>query len=198
MVKAKKLLTIDPDGDLILNVLVEVKNLSRGRIQVSSKCLCLASPVLRAMLGPSSHFQEAEALRRAPDSPVVVELKGDDYDALVIVLNILHLRTRNVPNAVTVDTLYDIAVVCNKYDAADTLVPWVNIWRAGFTDLTGKPGYERWLVISWVFRQSAIFTDVTLKLILETSLGLDGHLATAGCDDVAGVYVPGRVKSTSF
>lgn len=198
MLGREYLVAIDANGDLILNVLVEDEDLPHGQLQVSSKCLCLASPVFRAMLAPSSHFQEAEALREATNSPVVIELEGDNYDALVVILNILHLRTRNVPNTVSVDLLYDIAVVCNKYDVAEALVPWLSMWRTGFTDLTGGPGYERWLVISWVFQQSVIFADVTRKLILETRLDLDGRLVTTACDDVAGMYVPDSVKSTSL
>lgn len=199
MSRSKRLLKIDPTGDLILNVSAAVNASSPpGWLQVSSKCLCLASLVFRAMFAPTSHFKEAVALREATCVPVVVEFYGDDYDALVVVLNILHLRTRNVPTSVTVDALYSIAVVCDKYDTAEALVPWVRVWTASFGNLIDKPGYERWLVISWVFQQSDIFAGVTGKLILETGLELDGRLTTPGCDDVAGVHVPDKVKSKSL
>lgn len=169
---------IDPHGDLILDL---PPSDAQHSLRVASKALCLSSSVFRAMLGPSSKFQEGVKLREnAGGSAAHISLDDDSYDALLIVMNAIHLQIRKMPTTVTVDLFYQIAVVCDKYDLAEILVPWVKMWTDRFQDVAKKPGYERWFLISWVFRQSKIFSNVTRELMLDTKLSKRGLLVTSG------------------
>lgn len=171
-----ELFEIDSTGDLLLDVSSPT---STRRIRVSSKALCLASPVFRAMLAPSSPFLEAQAIHSNPTAPFEMYLEDDDYASLRLLMSVIHLRTRSVPATITVDALYRLAIVCDKYDAAEIFVPWVDIWTRAFTDITQKPGYERWFAISWVFRLGSIFTKVTRQLVVDMKV-CDGGLMTVG------------------
>lgn len=187
---------IDPDGDIFLDISPEpdsddsVLDVPEHRFRVSSKVLCLASPVFRAMLGSSSHFQEAKDLRE--NSTAVIPLEGDNKDALLIILNVAHLNADLIPNTITLDVFYEIAVVCDKYDMARIMIPWTIIWMNPVTDFNKKPGYERWLAISWVFRQWRIFLGITRELVLHTELDGDDNLVVDG-DSIESPLVPSNV-----
>lgn len=186
---------IDPEGDVFLNLSAD-PNVSQRLIRVSSKVLCLASPVFKAMLGSSSPFKEAVALRN--ETPALIPLIGDNEEALLLVLNAAHLRLQLIPDEVSFDLFYELAVVCDKYDMAQVLLPWPILWAADLTTHCDKPGYEKWLVISWVFRQGLIFNRATEFLIMGTGLDKENHLVLFGNrvesgivpDSVIGRYSP--------
>lgn len=161
--------TIDPDGDLILSVSGSA-TLPHHLIRVSSQLLCRASPVFNIMFRTS---------RSSPPWPDTKKLDGD-YHAIVILLNIIHLRTPNVPTEVTVDMLYKIAILSDRYNVAGVFVSWVKTWTDRYDDFTTEPGYERWLAISYVFRLGSVFTEVTKKLVMNSSLDKQSGLVTAG------------------
>lgn len=179
---------IDSDGDVYLNLSSD-PDITQRLVRVSSKVLCLASPVFKAMLGSSS-FKEAEKLRSG--TPALIPLIGDNEDALLVVLNAAHLCTQLIPCNVSLDLLYEIAVVCDKYDMARVLLPWPIIWTAGFDGINCDAGDKRWLVISWVFKQSRIFTIITRALILNTELDDEDRLVLSGNCIESGI-VPSRV-----
>lgn len=161
--------TIDPDGDLILSVSGSA-TLPHHLIRVSSQLLCRASPVFNIMFRTS---------RSSPPWPDTKKLDGD-YHAIVILLNIIHLRTPNVPTEVTVDMLYKIAILSDRYNVAGVFVSWVKTWTDRYDDFTTEPGYERWLAISYVFRLGSVFTEVTKKLVMNSSLDKQSGLVTVG------------------
>lgn len=109
----------------------------------------------------------------------IKQLDGD-YHAIVILLNIIHLRTPNVPTKVTVDMLYKIAILSDRYNVAGVFVSWVKTWVDRYDDFTAEPGYERWLAISYVFRLGNVFTEVTKKLVMNSSLDKQSGLVTVG------------------
>lgn len=109
----------------------------------------------------------------------IKQLDGD-YHAIVILLNIIHLRTPNVPTELTVDMLYKIAILSDRYNVAGVFVSWVKTWVDRYDDFTTEPGYERWLAISYVFRLGNVFTEVTKKLVMNSSLDKKSGLVTVG------------------
>lgn len=185
---------IDPTGDLILQINSES---TQHTLRVSSKALCLASPVFRTMLG-SPRFLEGRAIQSASaDSPFQLQLHDDDYESLLMIINTVHLRPRKIPPTLSVEAFYQLAVVCDKYDVAEIFLPWVMIWAA---DLGKAPrehlACPRWLVISWVFRLSKIFEAVTKEMIYDASLSVDP--ITGGDETVQTGVVPSRVFGRSI
>lgn len=179
---------IDPKGDLILHVSSET---TAHFLRVSSKALCLASPVFRTIL-ESPLFLEGRALQSAStESPFQMQLHDDDYESLLIVVNTVHLKARKIPTTLSLGQFYQLAIVCDKYDVAEIFVPWVKVWTAILRKTPRGVACQRWLVISWVFRMSKTFEAVTKEMIYDVSLSAD--FATSGDGSVETGNVPSRV-----
>ena len=105
---------MDPGGDVILVVPFDQGKIS---FQVNSGMLCLASPVFRAMLRLNSNFKEASALHAfSSGSLFEITLKEVNPKALAVVLRVIHMKYDSVPKSLDEDQLYEVAVVCDKYD----------------------------------------------------------------------------------
>ena len=109
-------IVLDPSGDLQLST-------DTQDFVVSSRAMCLASPVWRAMFDPHGHW--------AKQSSGVVDLPEDDPDALLILLRIAHLQFSRLPEELAgYEHLLQLAVLCNKYGGAwkpDGFLGWVLI-----------------------------------------------------------------------
>lgn len=170
---------IDPNGDLILDITSESS--TKHLLKVSSNTLCLASPVFRAMFGPASPFQEGKALQeKTTGSAIRSGLHDDHYNSLLIIMNVIHLRIRQIPTMMADDALYQLAVVCDKYEIAEVLLPWVAMWAYERGNIAQKPGYEKWYTIAWVFGLEKTFFEVTKQLVTKGNLDKSGQLVTGG------------------
>lgn len=98
---------LDASGDLSLLV-GEGEN--QVTFRVSSKAMCLASPVWHVMLDPSGPFKEA---RPENDSVLFPE---DDAQALQILLYIAHLQFHSIPETLSFTQLLNLAIICDKYN----------------------------------------------------------------------------------
>lgn len=100
-------IVLDPSGDLRLCTDTEA-------FVVSSKVMCLASPVWRAMVDPQGRW--------AKQASGVCQLPEDNANALLILLRIAHLQSSELPDALVVyEDLLQLAVLCDKYGSALTI-----------------------------------------------------------------------------
>jgi hypothetical protein len=170
-------ITIDPNGDVTIQ-LPSTADVTAMSAKVSSKCLALASPVFSAMIGPQSMFLEGTRLR----SDAQLELEVDDNpEAMLIILKLLHLRNNDIPRELDFNMLYAIALIADKYDLSEAILPWGIIWIGPYREqqLSGIiSSHELWLCISWVFKDSRIFKEISRHLILETTVDEDEDLVT--------------------
>ncbi|KAA8909842.1 hypothetical protein FN846DRAFT_1020383 [Sphaerosporella brunnea] len=151
--------------------------------RVSSQQLCAGSPVFAVMLDPKSSFLEATQLRahkrQQPPSSELYQLNlsdsGHDPTALAAVFYALHGANEHLPQTIPFEGLCDIAVVCDYYDCADAMRPWVQLWMEPWKVHAERPGYERWLLIAWVFGEASVFEALTKRFIRNGSL-IDGEL----------------------
>ncbi|TGO58805.1 hypothetical protein BCON_0051g00450 [Botryotinia convoluta] len=128
---------------------------------VSSKHMCLASPVFKAML-QHNNFKEGRELASA--GKIEISLPDDDPDAFAILMCIIHGRTRNVPRQIDLDLLSRISTLVDKYQLHEVVEimsgRWISLLEAElpeeFTD-----DLLPWLSISWVFEKPSIFKEVT-------------------------------------
>ncbi|KAF8425457.1 hypothetical protein EV426DRAFT_595148 [Tirmania nivea] len=173
---------IDPHGDITL---VIATSSGTARFQVNSGVLCVASPVIRAMLGPDSSFKEARDLAASSRSqtkaraPLEVRLEDDDPQAMAIILRILHLQFDLVPiERARVDEvkLYQMAIICDKYDMQRALGYWFKHWTAEALDVTGP----KWLFMAYAFGHETIFTEVSRDLMVRCEVTGDGDLILPG------------------
>jgi len=103
-----------------------------------------------------------------------LDFAKDPAEALLILLNIAHLRFTNVPTTLSLDLLSDVAILCDKYDCVHLVKPWVSQWLVR-ESIDWKPAptifggaiRERWLFIAWVFGREQDFKELSLLLLQE-------------------------------
>lgn len=149
---------IDRQGDLYMV-------LDNGRLLVSRKALCLSSSVFLAMLGEESQFSESKAKIIRSDGIQEITFRDDDFSAMQLVTNVIHLQNDKVPLNVSFQQLHQIAILCDKYDLKRCLGYWPEKWAAPWLDSYSKAGYEALLFISTTFRFPSTFKNTTKHLI---------------------------------
>lgn len=158
-----KAITIDPQGDVKLI-------LDNGTLLVSRAALCRNSSVFRAMLNENSKFWEASDNAIGQDQLRSIPLREDNFDAMEVVMRVMHQQNFKVWTKVSFVELNTLAVICDKYDLSECLTPWSLVWLPQYYFCLETGGHERWLFISIVFRDEIAFTRVTRRLILETHI----------------------------
>lgn len=137
-----------------------------ARFRVSSKHLCAASPVFKAMIeGP---WVETKG---TPDEPKEIRVSEFDPDALHLVLRLMHYPSKGyrVPKYVCgdFDWFFDIAAVCDYYQCAGLLKrqEFKNALRRDNFVLSAAPYDEdrlaRALIVSLIFRNDNAFRLAT-------------------------------------
>lgn len=111
-------MVIDRSGHLSLHVEHQDKETKLTKTQtfiVSTKAMCLASPVFSRMFDPDRPWANASKSINKDDT-----LHGDDPAALEILLRIAHLQFLRLPlSLLSIDQFYNIAVLCDKYDMVE-------------------------------------------------------------------------------
>ena len=175
---------IDADGDLVIS-------LKEGNLKVSRKVLSISSPVFRAMFGAECRFKESTDKEFERDGIQAVSFEDDDFQAMAMIARIMHLQSDKVPDKLTFQQLYQVAILCDKYDLKRCLGYWPKMWATPYWNSYGIEGYEGWLFMSTVFGYEGLFKEVTRHLILNSKVSTDDSLVTA-----KGIDVSERVSST--
>ncbi|KAK6511018.1 hypothetical protein TWF506_010102 [Arthrobotrys conoides] len=143
--------SISPVSDLIVQLPTQTAS---HRYLVSSQILRVVSPVWRRQLDPNSPFKSlSTAIETISDrAHTIMTLYDDDPDTLLLVLNILHFSTSNIPTtSINFGQLRSFAVLCDKYDCIHVLNPYSKVWLDEWAPVACEPGYEDWLFIAKVF-----------------------------------------------
>ena len=175
---------IDTDGDLTMR-------LKGGNLKVSRKVLSISSPFFKVMLGAESPFKESMNNEFERDGTQTVGFEDDDFQTMAMIVRIMHLQNDQVPDKLTFDQLYQVAILCDKYDLKRCLGCWPKTWADPYLDSYTVEGYEGWLFMSIVFGYDGLFKEVTRHLILNTKISPDNSLVT-----MKGIDVSERVSST--
>ena len=125
----------------------------------------LASPVWKAML--TGGFAES---RKA-----VISLEDDDPDALLIVLLAAHLQHRQLPKELTFDQIVKLAVICDKYDTATVVQPFLHQWNSPYQSNCLEAGHEQWLSVAWAFGYTENFKDIADCLVRTSMIDSEGR-----------------------
>ncbi|TQB71391.1 hypothetical protein MPDQ_007603 [Monascus purpureus] len=125
-------------------------------IQVSAKHLAFASPVFKTIL--ASGWKEGNHLLSEGSVEIVVE--SWDIDALLILLNIIHCRHRNLPRKISLELLAKIFVLADYYMCVEAVEYFAGHWISNLEEKI-PASYSRdlflWIWISWIFERSADF-----------------------------------------
>ena len=148
-------------------------------LQVSSKHLMLASPVLKTMLRPS--FREGQELLNT--GRLELSLDDDDPVALLIFLNIIHGRNRNVPKCVDLKTFTHIAIFADKYECKDAFLLLIDPWCDALKETIPEAFNETllsWMCISRIFGRSTELRQLTRIAIVQTTEKMETELPMVG------------------
>jgi hypothetical protein len=154
---------IDPNGDVVFAVSDETSS-TAATFLVSTRVLGLASAVFHAMFQP--HFEEGLSIlnRKCP----TIDLGHDDPLSLEIIFQILHHQSGDIPEAVPAEILSKIAILCDKYDCAKPIKPWVLQWLGKQEKATKSPAEFGFLLeAAYVFDAAALFADISAELIMD-------------------------------
>ncbi|KAK0667808.1 hypothetical protein QBC41DRAFT_323229 [Cercophora samala] len=165
---------LDDDGDLLLAVGTASEQTT---FKVDASALRRASPVWKAMLfGPWAESKPMDG------SKWVVELPEDDVQALTVMLGIIHNVYELVPgpDKMTVDLLWNILVLCDKYDMARVLKPWVPSWSQHIKSLKEPDTNEKMMFIAWELGDQCWFESLFGSLVLGACVNGKGHLVRLG------------------
>ncbi|TEY44014.1 hypothetical protein BOTCAL_0356g00160 [Botryotinia calthae] len=171
------------DGD------VRAKAKYGGRIitfKLSSHALCFASPVWKKFVFPplflpsSLRNQEELNAKKActvPEEPfpdIELDFTEDDPEALLILLQIAHLKFSNIPAKLSYDVLYNISILCNQYDCRRLVKPWIQDWLKNESTEAYLPHKEGWLWIAYYFGREDICYHMIKTMALRLTIGNDG------------------------
>jgi hypothetical protein len=131
-------------------------------VRVSSKHLTLASSFFRALL--NRPFRERLALQDT--GHLKLPLDDKDYEAMVILMDIVHGRLHQVPREVDEFLLAGIAILVDKYALHEALDFIAEKWIKA-APRTFSKYHTVWICISWVFEREGDFKSVTRMAQLE-------------------------------
>jgi hypothetical protein len=127
-------------------------------VVVSSQALCISSPVWRTLCF-GSFLESAQKRTAFPD---------DDPDSMLLLFHIAHMKFNKVPAEMGLSDLHCLTVVCDKYDAAMLLQPWVRNWtEESKSNWKGHSnGIGKLLFVFWVFGDAEAFERAAKDLVL--------------------------------
>ena len=166
---------VDPDHDIVLR-------LNGYDLLVSSKVLSLASPEFEAMFKP--HFKEGVHLQLG--GPLIIPLPEDDLEATTLFCQITHHCSRDLPRTPSPLCLENLAIFCNKYICAGSVVSYGTLWIQRHSGSQSLEDLSRLLLLAYVLDLLESFATVSREMLLLksglfTSLWIvDNHLVTHG------------------
>ncbi|KAK6331575.1 hypothetical protein TWF718_002124 [Orbilia javanica] len=135
------------------------------------------SPIFSRIISPSPRFKQPSKISYlGKEDCKLITLEDDEPLALSIVLNLLHFNSKSLPSieGISWNTFYDIAVIWDKYDISNIIVPpWLRHFRKNMNSV----GYEDWLFIGKTFQEEEGYVDLTARLIIEAGQNLSGREA---------------------
>lgn len=129
-----------------------------ARFQVSSKHLTLASAYFRWML--KDCWAKGDAL--STKGYAKIPINDCEPNILLIILNLIHGRSRQVPWKLSLPELTDIAVATDFFQCHEAIEVFARIWINNLEPLLSSSFSEdtkRWMMIAWVFKSNDILQE---------------------------------------
>jgi len=116
-------------------------------------------------------------------------------NALLLLLNIVHLKFKGIPTTLPYHQLLNVAVLVDQYNCRDLVRPWLNMWLADEEKESKAPEHENWLFIAWAFGREKVFEDLAMKMVEDIVISDGGHLTNLFCRRCLWIL---SVKSKNF
>ena len=141
---------------------------------VSSKLLSQASRRFKKLLHDKLQPSTKSTITT---QNLVVKLPEDDPVGLEVLLNIIHGEDVPSTSTITLDLLYRILAVSEKYNMPHLIRPWVNTWFQLHADLMQKPAnHLLLLMVAWMVGAIDVFKRVVKIIYQECEVNYEGEL----------------------
>ncbi|CZR64669.1 uncharacterized protein PAC_14567 [Phialocephala subalpina] len=102
-----------------------------------------------------------------------IDFTEDDSVALLLLLNIAHLKFRRIPDQLPYKLLLQVAILCDQYDCVDLVRPWLKdtLWLRDEQLEFSRMSQRQWLFIAWVFGRDRVFEQAAILLVKLTTRG---------------------------
>ncbi len=104
-----------------------------------------------------------------------LDFREDDADALLLLLRIAHLDFVSVKRKLSIGELYNLAILCDKYDCVHLIKPWVDEWFRDGGHQVGGEASKR-LFIAWCFGRTETFRIAASVLLTQSGTDDSGQL----------------------
>lgn len=151
---------IDDMSDLALAL--DKSSGAQVNVCVSSHILRRASPVWKRTLAPDRWSEASQSVLPMPE---------DDFEAMMILLKIFHMKYQGFSTPMSKNTLLQIAILCDKYDLSAPLSIWLDRW-AGDGDLDLDVADS--LFCFYAFHMQARFVSLAVSLVKNITLVPNG------------------------
>ena len=109
-----------------------------------------------------------------------MDCRKDNAEALLILFNIAHTKFSEIPLRVSTSLFYQVAILCDQYDCAEMVSPWLSGWiKNEDQDCCGKE-YAKWMLISWVFGRTRSLQKSASCILRDLKIDDNGELSLAG------------------
>jgi hypothetical protein len=123
-----------------------------------------------------------------------IPLPDDEPEAMMIVLRIAHLHFKDIPGkaGLSFQTLFNVAVLCDKYDLVHIVRPFVDLhcWAERFFFGAEPSYYPGWLFVAWKFGYAENFEELARHLSMSMTVRNDGKLGAEGHGIQTAEYPP--------
>ncbi|TGZ76269.1 hypothetical protein EX30DRAFT_258963 [Ascodesmis nigricans] len=201
--------------NLVGDINLEVKSFNGTTVYaVSSHQLIDGSKFFSKLLGGGSTFAEATAfkahiLKKSQNQlfsrfKLTIDIEEKSQEAMTTLLQILHGKPHSLisDDIRLVDTWYKIARLADYFDCGGIFEDWARIWLKlpTATYESDLQNLDKWILISEVFRNPAIFEAVTKQALLLMFTKKDSEevfwkVSQTGNEDVFTATSPGVLSA---
>lgn len=155
--------------------------------KVLSANLASASPVRRVMVYGSVCTQDHGGVREG-----MMYVDGD-YAALNTLFSIVHYQFNRIPDTLSLDELYEIALVVSQYKCTHLIYPWADKWMKGLSEYRITAPYNlchKALFVAWTLGDSELFCNMADALIVSTEVNELGELVDVDGMELRSMALP--------
>lgn len=137
--------------------------------KVHASFLREASPVFTSLLSPK--FAEGQALMSNPSALCEINLCDDDPDCMQLVLNVIHGKSKKLPQRVSAHQIVDLALIVDKYFLHEVMELPLDRWLTP----TKHDDLYSFLSAAILLNHPASFSETTRLMLLHHATSYSKH-----------------------
>ncbi len=113
----------------------------------------------------NSQFKEGLSNYPASGKPLI-PLPDDNAEAFIVLCNVIHFRTDEVPKKLALTCLHDLAIICDKYNCTSALAPWSAMWLQAKIESFAAKDLNKLLFAAYVLDIPDAFSRISWEILL--------------------------------